>query len=58
MNKNAIISTRIKNGYQDTSPDVSPSKQKPISVWDQIQVHDAELFYKEVEEKRRIKKLE
>jgi hypothetical protein len=66
MNHNAanrdIVKRNALNSVGPTIENASSSnalqKHKPISVWDQIQVHDSELFYKEVEEKRRQKKLE
>ena len=55
--KGSRISAKLsQNATQDFSG--ARGSGKPISVWDQIQQHDAELYKKEQEEKRRLKKME
>lgn len=39
-------------------PNCGKVRHQPISVWDQIQVHDAALYQQEMEEKRKQKRLE
>ena len=54
--KGSRISAKLN---QNATQDFSGGRgSKPISVWDQIQQHDAELYKKEQEEKRRLKKME
>lgn len=37
-------------------PNCGKVRHQPISIWDQIQVHDSVLYQQEMEEKRKLKK--
>jgi hypothetical protein len=39
-------------------PNLGKVRQQPISIWDQIQVHDSQLYQQEMEDKRLAKRQE
>lgn len=66
-NQNTVIkhskSSMNKNGVKKPTsipnhPNCGKVRHQPISVWDQLQVHDSQLYQKEMEEKRIQKKQE
>ena len=58
QSKSSMNKTVGKKPLSLNHPNLGKVRQQPISIWDQIQVHDSQLYQQEMEDKRLAKRQE